>query len=241
MRNRLVNTQPDRVETYAGLTIHARAGVHDELEAVVRSAVPAGARILDVGAGAGAFSARLARAGYDVTACDLDADKWAADEVPFVQIDLGEDLPAAVPGPFDAACCIEVVEHVENPWHLFRQLAAVVRPGGRLVLSTPNTTSFLSRLSFLQHGTFHQFDVGDLSYGHINPLTAFEVNLIASRTGWRAVEERPVGYLPIVDLQSKSMRALAYGVARALAYLVSGPGKRGWCRVFVFERADEGA
>lgn len=239
MKNRLVNTEPDRVEEYGGLTIHARAGVHAELEQLVRRTIPAGSTVVDVGAGAGAFSARLGRAGYRVTACDIDAAKWAAPDVPFVQVDVAESLAEQVPGPFDAACCIEVIEHVENPWQLFRQLAAVVRPGGRLVLSTPNTTSFLSRLTFLQHGRFHQFGDSDLEYGHINPLTAFEVRLIAGRTGWTLLEEVPVGYLPIVDLQRKTGRALAYGAARAVAYATSGPGKHGWCRAFTFER-DQG-
>lgn len=239
MRNRFVSTEADRVETYAGLTIHARAGVHRELELIFRRVVPRGASVLDVGAGAGAFSSRLARAGYDVTACDVEAGKWAATGVTFVETDLDRRLGAAVGGPFDAACCIEVIEHIENPWHLFRELAGVVRPGGCLVLSTPNTTSFLSRLTFLQHGRFHQFGEDDLAYGHINPLTSFEVGVIASRTGWRLVEEQPAGYLPIVDLETRSARALAYGFARAVSYVVSGPGKRGWCRVFVFERCPE--
>jgi SAM-dependent methyltransferase len=241
MRNRLVNTEADSIDSYDGHVIHARAGVHAELEAMFRATIPRPARVLDVGAGAGAFSARLAEAGYEVVACDLDATQWSVASVPFVHADLNGDFGPDVGGPFDAACCIEVIEHVENPWHLLRQLASVVRPAGRLLLSTPNVTSFLSRLSFLRTGRPHQFDERDLEYGHINPVTSFEVRLIARSTGWRLVQERPTGYLPVFDLHRPTPRSVLYNVARGLVYVLSGPGKDGWCRAFLLERVDDSA
>jgi 2-polyprenyl-3-methyl-5-hydroxy-6-metoxy-1,4-benzoquinol methylase len=241
VKNRFINTEPDEIERFDGHVIHARAGVHGELERLLRSAVPPPARVVDVGAGAGAFSVRLAAGGYDVTACDIDPSKWSAAPIAFYAVDATRGLASQLPAPFDAACCIEVIEHVENPWALFRELAAIVRPGGRLLLSTPNVTSFLSRLTFLRRGELHQFGEADLAYGHINPLTRSEIHLIARETGWRLVRERPCGYLPIVDLQRWTPRAVLFGFARFLAYVVSGPAKHGWCRAFIFERTDRSA
>jgi 2-polyprenyl-3-methyl-5-hydroxy-6-metoxy-1,4-benzoquinol methylase len=92
---------------------------------------------------------------------------------------------------FDAACCLEVIEHVENPWKLFRDISETLRPGGRLLLSTPNVASFLSRLIFLRSGKFHQFGTEDIAYGHINPVTPFEMETIADRAGWSVLEMQP--------------------------------------------------
>ena len=53
--------------------------------------------------------------------------------------------------------------------------------GVHLLLSTPNITSFLSRALFFLTGRFHQFNNGDLSYGHINPVSAFELEQAATQ------------------------------------------------------------
>lgn len=236
MRNWLITTQPKRVEYYNGMLIHADTGVHDQAIALFRQYVPAGKRVLDIGAGAGAFSQRLVDSGYRVTALDIDAEKWLPRDIPFLQVNVDTDFTGSIGDPFDAACCLEVIEHVENPWNLLRQILAALQPGGRLILSTPNVTSFLSRLIFLRTGRFHQFGDTDLAYGHVSPITAWELSLIARRVGWRILEIHPGGYLPVIDLTSRRPKALAHNVLRSLVYWLAREHKRGWCLFFVLEK-----
>ncbi len=236
MRNWLINTEPKKLEYYQGMLIHADLGVHEQAAALFQQHVPPGNRVLDVGAGAGAFSQRLHNLGFHVTALDVDPGKWLPREIPFVPLNIDAGIAASVGEAYDAACCLEVIEHVENPWNLLREIHAILKPGGRLVLSTPNVTSFLSRLIFLREGQLHQFNESALAYGHINPVSAFELQVIAGRTGWRLLETRPGGYLPVFDFSSLHPKALLANFLRPFVYLMAQGEKRGWCLFFVLEK-----
>jgi 2-polyprenyl-6-hydroxyphenyl methylase/3-demethylubiquinone-9 3-methyltransferase len=50
------------------------------------------------------------------------------------------ELAAAEPASFDAVCCMELIEHVPDPAALVADLAAMLKPGGQLFLSTLNRT-----------------------------------------------------------------------------------------------------
>lgn len=214
---------------YRGVTIHAADGVHETAFARLRSHASIGSTVVDVGAGAGAFSARLVDAGYAVTALDVDTGKWALDSVPLRHLDVNLGIGASLGQTFDVACALEVIEHIENPWQFLRDLRSVVRPGGWLIVSTPNVTSFLSRAMFLVGGRFQGFGVADLEYGHINPMTSFEIQNVAHETGWIVRSVEPAGYLPVIDLSVRSLRALALNVLRVGAYAIARGEKRGWC------------
>ena len=50
-----------------------------------------------------------------------------------------EDLPGALDGrTFDAVIAAELIEHLEEPYAFLKSIRSLIRPGGRLVLSTPN-------------------------------------------------------------------------------------------------------
>jgi len=236
MRNKLLTTEKKVPESDRGIPIHADEGVHAQMAAMAERFVPLPSRILDVGAGAGAFSLRLADRGYDVTALDVDEDKWRVGHIPFRILNLDGGLLASIDVPYDALCCLEVIEHLENPWQFMRESLGAVRPGGYLLLSTPNVTSFYSRLMFLIHGRFHQFDPADLQYGHINPMTAFEIETAAAYAGWRVVSRIPGGYLPVFDFSALSVRSFVLNVLRGIFFLAARGDKRGWCLLYVLQR-----
>jgi 2-polyprenyl-3-methyl-5-hydroxy-6-metoxy-1,4-benzoquinol methylase len=245
MKNWLITTEPRTIERYKDLTMHAHPGLHDELAHLFTTYVPSGSTVLDVGAGAGAFSLRLSDLGYRVTALDVDPSKWNATHIPFMVLDVNKGVAASISDTFDAVCCVEVIEHVENPWALLRDLWAVVRPGGIVLVSTPNVANFLSRLHLLLKGNFYSFGPGSLDMGHINPIHPYEMREIIKQLGWRQLCETRVGYLPVMDFGTGAdLGRLPYktvvNLARATAYLLSGgENKHGWCLAFVLERPQE--
>ena len=107
-----------------------------------------GARVLDVGCGAGLLSEALAREGAQVTAIDLAPDLIRIAKLhrleSGVEVDYRltpvEALADEMPGAFDATVCMEMLEHVPDPGAIIAACAALLKPGGRLLLSTLNRT-----------------------------------------------------------------------------------------------------
>lgn len=241
LRNRWVNTDGYSLSRYGGNLVRAHEGVHEAAAGAVRAQVPVGARIIELGAGDGAFSSRLADLGYDVVAVDLAEPERPDRRVRWVSRDLNDNFSRALrTRPFNAVCLVEVIEHVENPWHLLREARQLVGDDGILLITTPNTASFLSRLLFLLRGRFHQFDLPDLEYGHISPLSPYEIRLIAGRAGWTVLEQRPAGYLPVVDLERLTLKALLWNIMRLGAWFASRSEPReGWASLTVCAAARE--
>lgn len=106
------------------------------------------ARALDVGCGGGLLSEALARDGADVTAIDLAPDLIKVAKLhrleSGVQVDYRlsavETLAEESPGAFDVITCMEMLEHVPDPGAVIAACATLLKPGGRLFLSTLNRT-----------------------------------------------------------------------------------------------------
>ena len=164
-----------------------------------------GARVLDVGCGGGILSEALAAAAADVVGIDLaprvlEVARLHLHEsgcsVDYREISV-ETLAAQEAGSFDAVTCMEMLEHVPDPGSVIDACAALLKPGGRLFLSTLNRTPLAFgaaivgaeyALSLLPRGTHHyaQFirpaelaaalrgaalDLEDVSGLAYNPLT----------------------------------------------------------------------
>jgi len=110
----------------------------------------------------------------------------------------------------------------------------MVKKGGLILITTPNTTSWLSRILFLLSGRLHQFSAADLSYGHINPISAWQVELILQETGATDIEIHPAGTLPPLYLSSFKMGILSFFLL-PLRPLMKGIID-GWCIMAVAKK-----
>ena len=103
----------------------------------------AGARVLDVGCGGGLLAEALARRGAQVTGIDLAPAMIETARLHAVQSGLAIDYRVAdatllSDAPFDAVCCMEMLEHVADPAAFLAVLAQRLKPGASLFVSTLN-------------------------------------------------------------------------------------------------------
>lgn len=109
-----------------------------------------GLRILDLGAGMGGFAVAAALAGAQVTACEynpaycriihLRAARYQL-RLPIINA-AGEALPLP-DAAFDLAVAWDVLEHVQDPIAVLRELARVLRPGGHALITAINRRAWI--------------------------------------------------------------------------------------------------
>ncbi|MFP4058217.1 MAG: class I SAM-dependent methyltransferase [Candidatus Brocadiia bacterium] len=151
-------------------------------------------RVLDAPCGPGALAWELARRGCQVWCLDCQPDVLAIEGVDFQVGDLQRRLDYE-DGAFDAAACVDGIEHVENPFHTVREFARVLRPGGRLVLSTPNISAMRSRTRFFLTGFHNKFkrpldETRPSPRHHISPITFPWLRYILHTSGLRIARVR---------------------------------------------------
>ncbi len=111
-----------------------------------------GRSVLDVSCKRGEILKELKGRGFTVRGTQFSPEGPDVDGIP---LDRGVDLLKGLPYPaesFDVVLLVEVIEHLENHRAAIGELARVLKPGGLLVLTTPNIMRLKSRLHFLLSG-----------------------------------------------------------------------------------------
>jgi len=183
------------------LTVIQKAVLH-ELPAL---GLPPGARMLDAPCGgAAALTLALIEKGFQAIGADVDPEAKALLGNAFSKVDLN----AALPWPeqsFDAVFSTEGIEHLEKHFSFLREMCRVLKPGGILVLTTPNITALRSRVRFFGSGFFGR-DARPLNESSRHPLhhiglaTFAELRYELHVTGFRLLRVRhthikPISYL----------------------------------------------
>lgn len=232
-----MQTKP--ITYYKGIRIKADLGLHEQLEKIILETLRRGSRILDFGCGEGALSERLKDDGYDVYSVDIDAKSFKAG-TEFEQLDFNNAKETEVfyekhREEFDLVLGIEVIEHVENPWEYIRNLKKMVKTNGYILISTPNITSYYSRIRFLFYGRFTQFNDIDREYGHINPVAIDEIEWIGKCLNLKTINATGGGYLPKIWFARSIIDTLINLLGSFLSLFMKGL-KDGWCIIVLFRK-----
>jgi 2-polyprenyl-6-hydroxyphenyl methylase/3-demethylubiquinone-9 3-methyltransferase len=158
---------------------------------LVRQALSPGARVLDIGAAQGNFSLLLAEMGFDVTWNDLREElsgyvrlKYECGTLRFAT---GDAFQLRFPHEFDAVLITEIIEHVAHPDEFLAKVATLLRPGGFIVMTTPNGAYFRNKLPRFSDcpdpSVYESVQFKPDSDGHIFLLHTDEVLQLAARAG----------------------------------------------------------
>lgn len=187
----------------------------DEILARVERHVTPG-RLLDVGCGLGFMVGVAGRRGWDAHGVDLNADAvaWAREHVS-PQIDVGTLDGLDVPeGSFDCVTLLDIIEHVADPRTELASVRRALRPGGLLVIVTPDAGSVVSRAL----GS-HWLEM-KRAPEHLHFFSRRGLSQMLSLEGFTTLEAHSIGKITTVrtllsDLKFYS-RPLFNGVERAL-------------------------
>jgi 2-polyprenyl-3-methyl-5-hydroxy-6-metoxy-1,4-benzoquinol methylase len=186
----------------------------------------AGGVLADIGCGAGQFWREVQPI---FSRClGVDAVRYAAlpADVQFVSADL-DRAPLPLPDACaDVATALETIEHLENPRAFCRELCRIVRPGGWIVITTPNQLSILSLLTLILKQRFSAFQ-DDAYPAHRTALLEIDLRRIASECSLTEVDVRysESGRVPLTGLHYP--RFVSRALPRACSDNVVLMGRRG--------------
>ena len=162
------------------------------------------ANICDLGCGNGYLASRLGAIGLHVTGIDASETgleianrNYASDIVSFVRAEIGPDSAEILPRGvlFDAVVSSDVIEHLYRPAALLETAAALLRPGGYLIVGTPYH-------GYLKNLAISVFDKWDAHHGvhwdggHIKFFSERTLRELVMRHGFKDPKFHYCGRLP---------------------------------------------
>jgi SAM-dependent methyltransferase len=142
-------------------------------------------RVVDLGCGRGDAAAALHGTYGSYTGVDIVEYEGfpRGAGISFLKANLEESLPLEDQAA-DLVVSIETIEHLENPRRFIREVVRLVRPGGRVVVTTPNQLSLASKLHLVFRNQFQAFQEAPGLYpSHITALVEGDLRRIARECG----------------------------------------------------------
>lgn len=173
------------------LYCHATPGTIETIIEILNS-LPSKGKLLNLGGGTGQVSDIFKEIGFDVYNLDIEIKEENKNEKN-IKFNLNSIEPIPVEQKsFNVVICQEIIEHIENPWKLFRDVKNVIEPNGLFIISTPNVLSIKSKIRFLVSGFFEWFTPDCFEY-HINPIFDWEIKLIAKKNNFNLISTQGSG------------------------------------------------
>jgi len=161
-------------------------------------------KILDIGCGTGEFLFELQKRGYEVWGVDFSknaietAQKYFALKnvytMSFNEFFKKKDLPQ-----FDIITFFEIIEHLDNPLEFIQNVKRLLKPNGKIILSTPWRERLLPSLNIWDYPSFHltrwnekaisnffqkiNFEISHIDYFDVNFSFFYQIVISKSRTG----------------------------------------------------------
>jgi 2-polyprenyl-6-hydroxyphenyl methylase/3-demethylubiquinone-9 3-methyltransferase len=157
-------------------------------------------RVLDIGCGNGALTARVAEAGYEMTGIDFTATgiERARASFPGVQFhphDISDPLPEEMQGRFDAVLSAEVIEHLFLPRDLLARAREALGPSGHAVITTPYH-GYWKNLSLAVLDKFDHHWSPQSDYGHVKFFSERTLSDLLGECGFDPMGVLRVGHIP---------------------------------------------
>jgi 2-polyprenyl-3-methyl-5-hydroxy-6-metoxy-1,4-benzoquinol methylase len=172
---------------------------------MIKLCAPTNALFLEVGCGCGIYTAHMAALGK-VRALDINPEfVAAASSIPNVDASI-TDIQAFDSAPiYDIAVCSEVIEHIPDSALALANIYRALKPGGRLILTTPHAFStmeiFARLLAFPPVVALARLVYGEAvaDLGHINRLTRARLRAQIDAAGFNVVHNTSRAlYLPVL-------------------------------------------
>jgi len=186
--------------------------------------------VLDLGCSQGLLARPLREKGVTVTGVDAQPGDDLAEELgEYFRRDL--ELPLELPTGrvYDYVVSSDVIEHLRNRTQLLRSARRYLKPGGRLIVSTPNIAIWVYRLSLLL-GRFEYGPKGVLDETHVHLYTRATFRREVERAGFHIAREL-VTALPFeVVFESTGRSRMVRAMAAFYHWLA-----RGWPTLFAYQ------
>jgi SAM-dependent methyltransferase len=169
--------------SYKDIPIKADSRIHHEVFNYLKSNkfIEGNVNVLDSATGFGALAQRIIdyNPQINIDCNDLDSRIMTKGATKICSVDLNNNFDFGK--KYDVILAVEIIEHLENPFHFIRNLHQNLKKDGIIILTTPNTDSFFDRLFFLIYGHHYYFGRRGIinSGGHITMCPEWLLRYIA--------------------------------------------------------------
>ena len=153
--------------------------------------------ILEIGPGKGALSKAIRDAlqaagiNYEIECGDIEPQQINDQKLGFECRFVNAQDKFNLDKQYDIGIIVELIEHIENPFHLIREFAGILNPGSMLIVTSPNILSLASRLRFFFTGCYDYFrrpyNEYWLNMGHVNPINPLQLMYILRKNGFEDI------------------------------------------------------
>ena len=145
--------------------------------------------VIELGCGGGSTLAWLKSSGMarHTTGMELCAEPAAAarqrvDRV--IEGDLDVALQVLQGESYDMVLCLDVLEHLVDPWNTVQRMYELLRPGGSILISVPNIRHYSVLLPLLWHGTWRYEETGIMDRSHLRFFSRDSAREMLTRSGF---------------------------------------------------------
>jgi len=154
--------------------------------------------IIEIGSGKGALSKAIREAleaegiQYEMECSDIEPQQINEQKLGFECRHVDAQDKFKLDKDYDIGIAVELIEHIENPFHLVREFAGILKPGALLILTSPNILNLSSRLRYFLTGCYdyfrRPFNEYWLNMGHVNPMTPLQLIYILRKNGFEDID-----------------------------------------------------